>query len=126
MHLRPTSRCLPHREQGSTVLPPRITPSEQQRLLHDPPYPRGPDFPASRVSSVYFDNPETLATYHARLWRTDMATVARVRWYGDRPSAPEAPLFVERKVHREAWTGEKSFKDRAQMAQKGMAAFLQG
>lgn len=34
----------------------------------------------------------------------------RVRWYGELGSGPEQLLFVENKLHRESWTGEKSVK----------------
>lgn len=32
------------------------------------------------VSSVYYDNPQTLNTYHTRLRKEDYATAVRVRW----------------------------------------------
>lgn len=32
------------------------------------------------VSSVYYDNPEHLNTYHTRLRKEDYATAVRVRW----------------------------------------------
>lgn len=32
------------------------------------------------ISSVYFDSPETLYSYHTRLRKEDYATAVRVRW----------------------------------------------
>ena len=61
------------------------------------------------MSSVYMDNSQ-LDTYHERLRRDDNATLVRVRWYGPRSSSEEQQMFVERKVHRESWTGERSAK----------------
>jgi len=79
------------------------------------------------IASVYYDNPSTLAAYHDRLRRDDGACVVRVRWYGDRDACdPQQQLFVERKVHREAYTGEYSSKDRAVLEQRFMVAFAAG
>ena len=61
------------------------------------------------ISSVYFDDAE-FQTYLSRMQREDGASVARVRWYGQRSSGVSQELFVERKVHREPWTGERSYK----------------
>ena len=61
------------------------------------------------VSSVYYDDRE-MQTYLTRLRRDDQASVVRVRWYGQRTRAANQQLFVERKVHREPWTGETSNK----------------
>jgi SPX domain protein involved in polyphosphate accumulation len=51
--------------------------------------------------------------YHTRLAREDNARLVRVRYYGTRQIGPEGeqqPVFVERKTHRERWTGERSVK----------------
>ena len=66
---------------------------------------------SQKISSVYFDTPD-LQVYHNRLLRHDFASLVRVRWYGERDQSPTFPLFVERKVHREFWTGNKSVKER--------------
>ncbi len=43
--------------------------------------------------------------------QVDTATCVRIRWYGERnPSKPDQKLFVERKLHRDAITGEVSTK----------------
>jgi VTC domain len=34
----------------------------------------------------------------------------QVRWYGKRDGDPEAKLYVERKVHHDAMSGEESYK----------------
>jgi hypothetical protein len=67
------------------------------------------------VSAVYFDS-SGLDVYHTRLAREDGARLVRVRYYGPRQTGPEGqqqPVFVERKTHRERWTGERSVKVRA-------------
>jgi SPX domain protein involved in polyphosphate accumulation len=60
--------------------------------------------------TVYFDNPQ-LAVYHTRLRRDDGARLVRLRHYGPRvPGQGEAQVWVERKTHRQGWTGERSVK----------------
>jgi len=76
---------------------------------------------AQKISSVYYDTPE-LHVYHNRLLRHDFASLVRVRWYGERDQSRKFPLFVERKVHREFWTGNKSVKERSAVEQQ----FVQG
>lgn len=71
--------------------------------------PRKPLTDWCAVSSVYFDDAE-LQAYLSRLQRDDEASVIRVRWYGSRSTSSAQELFVERKVHREPWTGERSHK----------------
>lgn len=79
------------------------------------------------VASVYFDNPSELSSYHSRLRRIDMASVARMRWYGERvPLDPHQQLFIEKKVHRAPYTNQWSTKERAPMLQKDVADFLAG
>ncbi|KAK9808768.1 hypothetical protein WJX72_003237 [[Myrmecia] bisecta] len=80
---------------------------------------------STTVSSVYLDD-EGLQTYHTRLQREDYASVARVRWYGSRSMRGGQELFVERKVHREPWTRERSFKERAAVKQRDLVPFLAG
>ena len=53
------------------------------------------------------------------------------RWYGDRaPTAADAAngalVYVERKTHREGWSGEKSAKERAPLPLALLPAFLAG
>ena len=57
------------------------------------------------------DEPQSLSVYHERLQRDDGARLMRLRYYGPRkPSDPDQQIFVERKTHREKWTGERSVK----------------
>ena len=56
--------------------------------------------------------------YHNRLLRHDFASLVRVRWYGERDQSRKFPLFVERKVHREFWTGNQSVKERSAVEQQ--------
>eukprot|EP01023_Acetabularia_acetabulum_P064185 TRINITY_DN823_c0_g1_i10.p1 TRINITY_DN823_c0_g1~~TRINITY_DN823_c0_g1_i10.p1 ORF type:complete len:741 (+),score=111.50 TRINITY_DN823_c0_g1_i10:170-2392(+) len=80
---------------------------------------------SAQISSVYVDN-EDLYTYHQRLVREDGATLARIRWYGERDLGPFQKLYAERKLHREFWTGEFSMKERAPLKQANIQAFMSG
>ena len=77
----------------------------------------------SAISSIYYDNPETLELYTGRLKKTEGAEAIRLRWYGGMESDT---IFIERKTHREDWTGEKSVKQRFQLKEKNVNAFLAG
>ncbi len=46
-----------------------------------------------------------------------------MRWYG---KCSNQEIFVERKTHREDWTGETSVKSRFQIKEKNVNAYLQG
>ena len=51
--------------------------------------------------------------YHERLRRDEGARLVRLRWYGDGDrDAASTAVYVERKVHHEAWTNEPSVKAR--------------
>lgn len=75
------------------------------------------------ISSIYYDNPETWELYQGRLKKTEGAEAIRLRWYGGMESDQ---IFVERKTHREDWTGEKSVKARFSLKEKNVNAFLEG
>ncbi|KAH9586293.1 protein of unknown function DUF202 [Trypanosoma melophagium] len=85
----------------------------------------------SPVSSVYWDNAKFLL-YHRRLERLEGATLIRMRWYGDtfEPDwnrlAPEDSVFMEIKVHHEAWSGERSNKRRFALKEKEVDQYLHG
>ncbi|RDB26192.1 Vacuolar transporter chaperone 4 [Hypsizygus marmoreus] len=76
----------------------------------------------SAITSIYFDN-EDLELYLGRLEKTEGAEAIRLRWYGD---VDTKTIFVERKTHREDWTGEKSVKARFPIKEHLVNAFLQG
>ncbi|KAF8340303.1 SPX-domain-containing protein [Cantharellus anzutake] len=76
----------------------------------------------SAISSIYFDN-EDLDLYLGRLEKTEGAEAIRLRWYGD---TDVKLVFVERKTHREDWTGEKSVKARFPIKEDKVNAFLRG
>ncbi|ODV89059.1 hypothetical protein CANCADRAFT_133363 [Tortispora caseinolytica NRRL Y-17796] len=76
----------------------------------------------SAISSIYFDNAD-LDLYKGRLEKTEGAEAIRLRWYGGMGSDQ---IFVERKTHREDWTGEKSVKARFALKEKNVNAFLKG
>ena len=61
----------------------------------------------SAITSIYYDNPEKWDLYEGRLKKTEGAEALRMRWYGGMDTET---IFVERKTHREDWTGEKSVK----------------
>ncbi|KAL8969813.1 MAG: hypothetical protein Q9197_004142 [Variospora fuerteventurae] len=77
----------------------------------------------SAISSIYYDNPETWELYMGRLQKTEGAEAIRLRWYGGMDTQT---IFVERKTHREDWTGEKSVKARFSLKEKNVNAFLNG
>ncbi|GAA5938890.1 hypothetical protein JCM1841_000843 [Sporobolomyces salmonicolor] len=74
------------------------------------------------ISSIYFDNPD-LDLYMGRLEKTEGAEAIRLRWYGD---MGVKQIFVERKTHREDWTGEKSVKARFPIAEHLVNDYLAG
>ncbi|KAI0784297.1 SPX-domain-containing protein [Abortiporus biennis] len=74
------------------------------------------------ITSIYFDN-EDLELYLGRLEKTEGAEAIRLRWYGD---TDVKTIFVERKTHREDWTGEKSVKARFPIKEHLVNAFLKG
>lgn len=82
---------------------------------------------SSVITSVYFDEPNSLPCYHDRLRKDDGASVVRLRWYGERSAgSPTQTIFVERKVHRERCTGELSYKERAAIEQRYVAEYTAG
>ncbi|KAK3070067.1 vacuolar transporter chaperone [Teratosphaeriaceae sp. CCFEE 6253] len=77
----------------------------------------------SAISSIYYDNTDTWELYQGRLKKTEGAEAIRLRWYG---GMEVDTIFVERKTHREDWTGEKSVKARFSMKEKNVNAYLSG
>ncbi|PGH19013.1 hypothetical protein AJ79_00047 [Helicocarpus griseus UAMH5409] len=77
----------------------------------------------SAISSIYYDNPKTWELYTGRLKKTEGAEAIRLRWYG---GMENDQIFVERKTHREDWTGEKSVKARFPIKEKYVNAFMSG
>jgi uncharacterized membrane protein YidH (DUF202 family) len=77
----------------------------------------------SAITSIYFDNTETWELYEGRLKKTEGAEAIRMRWYGGMSSET---IFVERKTHREDWTGEESVKARFKLKEKFMNSYLRG
>ncbi|OAX77108.1 hypothetical protein ACJ72_08597, partial [Emergomyces africanus] len=77
----------------------------------------------SAISSIYYDNPNTWELYTGRLKKTEGAEAIRLRWYG---GMENDQIFVERKTHREDWTGEKSVKARFPIKEKYVNAFMSG
>lgn len=76
----------------------------------------------SAITSIYYDNSH-LDLYRGRLEKTEGAEAIRLRWYGGMSSDT---IFVERKTHREDWTGEKSVKARFPLKEKYVNDFLSG
>jgi SPX domain protein involved in polyphosphate accumulation len=77
----------------------------------------------SAISSIYYDNTDTWELYEGRLKKTEGAEAHRLRWYGGMETDT---IFLERKTHREDWTGEKSVKARFSLKEKNVNAFLRG
>jgi uncharacterized membrane protein YidH (DUF202 family) len=77
----------------------------------------------SAISSIYYDNTDTWELYMGRLKKTEGAEAIRLRWYGGMDTDT---IFVERKTHREDWTGEKSVKARFSLKEKNVNDFLAG
>jgi SPX domain protein involved in polyphosphate accumulation len=76
----------------------------------------------SAISSIYYDNAE-MDLYIGRLEKSEGAEAVRMRWYG---GMDNTTIFVERKTHREDWTGEKSVKARFPIKEKLVNGFLKG
>ncbi|CCE73116.1 Piso0_000136 [Millerozyma farinosa CBS 7064] len=76
----------------------------------------------SAITSIYYDNKD-MDLYYGRLRKDEGAEAIRLRWYGGMKSDQ---VFVERKTHREDWTGEKSVKARFALKEKKVNAFLEG
>lgn len=76
----------------------------------------------SAISSIYYDN-EDLDLYYGRLRKDEGAEAHRLRWYGGMETDT---IFVERKTHREDWTGEKSVKARFSLKERYVNDFLKG
>lgn len=76
----------------------------------------------SAITSIYYDNSH-LDLYRGRLEKTEGAEAIRMRWYGGMDSDT---IFVERKTHREDWTGEKSVKARFTLKEKHVNDFMAG
>jgi SPX domain protein involved in polyphosphate accumulation len=76
----------------------------------------------SAISSIYYDNAE-MELYLGRLEKSEGAEAVRLRWYGGMDTST---IFVERKTHREDWTGEKSVKARFALKEKLVNGFLKG
>lgn len=74
------------------------------------------------ISSVYLDNDE-MDLYRGRLEKNEGAEAIRLRWYG---STEPTEVFVERKTHREDWTGEISCKERFTVKSKHVNEYLAG
>jgi hypothetical protein len=77
----------------------------------------------SAITSIYYDNPEKWNLYEGRLKKTEGAEAIRLRWYG---GMDVEQIFVERKTHREDWTGEKSVKARFGIKEKNVNAYMKG
>ncbi|KAH3899066.1 Vtc4p SCDLUD_004489 [Saccharomycodes ludwigii] len=76
----------------------------------------------SAITSIYYDN-EDMDLYYGRLRKDEGAEAHRLRWYGGMGSDT---IFVERKTHREDWTGEKSVKARFALKEKYINDFMKG
>ncbi|CAJ0761871.1 8730_t:CDS:10 [Entrophospora sp. SA101] len=76
----------------------------------------------SAITSIYYDN-ENFDLYTGRLEKSEGAEAIRLRWYGGMDTEE---IFVERKTHREDWTGEKSVKARFRIKEKHVNKYSLG
>lgn len=76
----------------------------------------------SAITSIYYDN-ENMDLYYGRLRKDEGAEAHRLRWYGGMSSDT---IFVERKTHREDWTGENSVKARFPLKERHVNSFMKG
>lgn len=74
------------------------------------------------INSVYLDN-YSMELYRGRLAKSPGAIALRFRWYGT--GTPDT-IFVERKTHRDSWTGEVSVKERFIIKENQVLDLLQG
>ena len=74
------------------------------------------------INSVYLDN-YAMELYQGRLDKSPGAIALRFRWYGT--GTPDV-IFVERKTHRDSWTGEVSVKERFTIKENQVIPLLQG
>jgi len=74
------------------------------------------------TNSVYLDN-ASLELYTGRLEKSPGAIALRLRWYGN--GSPQT-VFVERKTHRDSWTGEISVKERFIVSEKEVKSIMNG
>lgn len=81
------------------------------------------DIQDSAITSIYYDNPDKFDLYEGRLKKTEGAEAIRLRWYG---GMQQDQIFVERKTHREDWTGEQSVKARFSTKEKNVNAYMRG
>jgi len=84
-----------------------------------------------QISSVYFENNHFLF-YHRRLERLEGSSLIRIRWYTDSLQDdhnvvnPQDTVFVEMKVHHEAWGGDRSTKRRFALKDTDVDSYLRG
>ena len=84
-----------------------------------------------QISSVYMDNMNFLF-YHRRLERLEGSTLIRLRWYTENLEedrdrvAPDSDVFIEMKVHHEAWSGDRSTKRRFAIKERHVNDYFRG
>ena len=74
-----------------------------------------------QIDSVYLDN-EDHYCYNTRLIKQQGSKLVRIRWYNDE----KEKVFIERKIHCESWTLEKSEKNRFIIDENKVLSFLKG
>lgn len=80
---------------------------------------------SQQITSVYFDNQNATCYLH-RILRYENAQLIRFRWYNENDGNPEKPIYIERKIHHEEWTGELSTKERFELEQKYISKYMSG
>jgi len=77
------------------------------------------------LTSIYFDNTQA-TSYQERIFRQQGARLVRFRWYGENDGSVEKEVFIERKIHHEAWSLDDSTKERFSLPQKQIFSFMKG
>ena len=96
-------------------LPINIFTSDSSRFLQEP-------TDSAFISSVYYDNPNTMELYEGRLRKSQGAIAVRFRKYEHGEE-----IFVERKTHHESWiTGSSSIKERFDLDPSDVYNFVRG
>ena len=73
-------------------------------------------------NSVYLDN-ASKELYNGRIDKTPQALAVRLRWYD---TGEPSLVFVERKTHKDSWSGELSVKERFTLPESQVVAFMRG
>lgn len=75
-----------------------------------------------RISSIYLEN-ETFDVYNNRIEKKENSPTFCLSWFG---AEDNTEVFIERKMHREDWTGETHSKHQFKIKEKYVDGYLRG